>query len=141
MRHEDAIATLVKMWPASDAHLMSVALRGAPNFDGDWTNKLGSAMHLTVAGNQVTGDYTSAVSGGGGTAHGSLLGYINGSIICFLVHWDAAPSITAWAGHLVKEAGADVIETLWHLPMKMQNPDDPDQLWSSIFTGTDSFTR
>jgi hypothetical protein len=70
-----------------------------------------------------------------------LIGYTNGSVICFLVHWDAAPSITAWAGHLVKERNRDAIETLWHLPMKMKDSDDPDQLWSSVFTGADRFVR
>lgn len=140
MRHEDALAALSKMKIVADA-LVPTPDAAAASFGGDWKNELGSTMHLKVSGKHVTGDYTSTVSGGSGTAHGSLIGYINGSIICFLVHWGAAPAITAWAGHLVKENGSYAIETLWQLPMKMQHPDNPDELWSSVFAGADRFTR
>jgi len=140
MKHEDAIAALMKTQVMAGE---KVVARDAlnPNFGGDWKNELGSKMRLAVAGSQVTGQYTSSVSGGGGSVQGTLIGFINGSVICFLVNWDTAESITAWAGHLVKEGGADVIETLWYLPMKTKNPNDPNELWSSMFAGADRFVR
>jgi|ERR1051326_5212042 hypothetical protein len=110
------------------------------NFAGHWENELQSTMELRISGNAVTGTYTSNVSGGGGPIAGAIIGVVSGHIISFIVDWPT-PSITSWIGHLVKEDGVDVIETLWHLATPTENPDDPNELWASIYAGADRFHR
>jgi Avidin family len=66
----------------------------APNFGGRWINELNSKMTLKVQGVKISGTYTSAVSGGGGSVSGKLSGYVNGNMISFVVNWPS--SITAW---------------------------------------------
>jgi hypothetical protein len=101
MRHDKALAR------------STTKATAAPNFGGTWINELNSSMTLHVQGAEISGTYTSAVSGGGGPVSGDLSGYVNGNLISFVVNWPS--SITAWVGHLVQEDGEDVIETLWQM--------------------------
>ena len=128
MKHEKAVA--LGMAPAPAAF----------DFAGHWKNELNSTMELTVVGDVVTGTYTSAVSGTGQQIVGPITGFASGRIISFVVNWPNA-SITAWVGHAVTEAGADIIETLWHLATVMPKPADPDELWESVLAGADRFHR
>jgi hypothetical protein len=116
---------------------------GAPtvNFSGRWANELGSVMRLTVNGQQVTGDYSRPVSGGGGTVRGDLAGFVDGDLISFVVNWDGPGSLTAWTGQLVRDDNRDTIKTLWLLVMNVEDADEPTGLWQSTLVGTDEFTR
>ncbi len=134
MKHEDALA-LVRAVASRARMVWAVAAR----FEGTWKNELGSTMTLTVSDSKVTGTYQSAVSGDGAPVVGDLQGWIAGAVISFVVKWDA--STTAWVGHHVLEDGTESIETLWQLATKLQNPDDPNDLWESVLAGADRFVR
>lgn len=115
--------------------------KGAPvNFSGSWKNQLGSKMLLTVAGANISGTYTSAVSGGGGSITGTLAGHANGDLIAFTVNWPTA-AITAWVGQLTTEGGQDVIRTLWQMTTNVEDANEPSGLWASIYAGADRFSR
>jgi len=85
---------------------------------------------MTVDGsNNVTGKYTSAVSGSGGpTPSTDLRGTVTGDLIAFTVNWGSA--ITTWAGHGVFDANNQPqILTLWHLVVSIADETDPQQQW------------
>ena len=112
----------------------------AVNFSGPWKNEYQSTMTLTVNGAAVTGTYTSTVSSTGANVTGPIVGWTSGNLISFVVNWPNA-AITAWVGHMVVENGKDTIETLWNMTMPTENPSDPSELWESVFSGADRFTR
>lgn len=123
-------------------------LRAAPSaaaatvdFRGKWKNQLGSVMKLTIAGQNVTGTYTSPVSAGGGTVVGDLVGFVDGDLISFVVNWASPASLTAWTGQLVREGNRDVIKTLWLLVQNVPDASEPTGLWQSTLAGSDSFRR
>jgi len=130
-----------------DALAASASLTAGPavNFSGHWKNELKknglhSTMDLQIAGDNVTGTYTSVVSANGQTISGPITGFVSGRTISFVVNWPNA-SITAWVGHMVTEDGDDTIETLWHLATNTPNPADPNELWESVLAGADRFVR
>lgn len=120
----------------------AAASKGATiDFSGSWTNQLGSTMDLSQKGEQITGTYTSSVSGGGGTVQGDLSGWVDEDLIAFTVNWKGAGSLTAWTGQLAEENKVETITTLWHLVMNVEDDDEDTDLWKSTFAGTDKFTR
>jgi predicted secreted Zn-dependent protease len=140
MKHEHALAMIATLSKKTSAKARSALLAASPaNFAGHWKNQMNSTMDLTVSGNSVTGSYTSVDANGNQTT-GSLIGAINGHVICFIVNW-SLPAITTWAGHLVVENAQPFIETLWHLPIEMSDPDDANNLWESVYAGADRFFR
>jgi hypothetical protein len=111
---------------------------GVPvDFTGTWINELGSQVALVQTGNALAGVYQSAVSTGGTTTTGNVLGYVDGDLIGFTVHWISFQAITAWVGQLEPNAGTDTIKTLW----QMTNQVDPGDEWASINAGSDIFVR
>ena len=116
------------------------ALRGtgAPvDFSGQWKNELTSTMDLTQNADRLSGTYTSAVSGGGGSTIGDLQGYVDGDLISFIVHWRDFQAITAWVGQLDPQTAAQTIRTLWQMTKQVASGEE----WASINAGADSFTR
>ena len=118
----------------------------SPNFAGTWINELGSQMTLNVSGDNVSGTYTSKVSGeqvdAGPTPPRPLVGFVNGDLISFIVNWGTQyNSLTAWVGQLTAENGTDVIKTLWHLTQNIEDANEPTGLWHSILAGADEFKR
>jgi hypothetical protein len=116
------------------------ALRGtgAPvDFSGQWKNELTSTMELTQNADRLSGTYTSAVSGGGGSTIGDLQGYVDGDLISFIVHWRDFQAITAWVGQLDPQTAAQTIRTLWQMTKQVASGEE----WASINAGADSFTR
>ncbi len=129
MRHEKALG-----FRQGDSRVITV------QFTGTWKNELGSEMTLVQTGQSLTGKYESVVSGKGHKITGELSGWANQRLISVSVNWPT-PAITAWVGHLVREDGKDAIETLWQMTTGMQNPEDPSELWESVFAGADRFVR
>jgi len=129
MQHEKALART--FGPSND---------NPADFSGKWVNELGSVMTLTQNGQALTGQYISKVSGDERPVNGPLSGWVDGQVISFTVNWPL-PSITAWVGHLITKDGNDAIETLWQLATTLPDPNDPSELWESIFSGSDRFTR
>jgi avidin family protein len=103
-------------------------------------NERGSEMTLAQTGQSLTGKYESVVSGAGGKITGELSGWANQRLISVSVNWPTT-AITAWVGYLAREDGKDAIETLWQMTTGMQNPEDPSELWESVFAGADRFVR
>ncbi len=106
---------------------------------GDWFNELGSKMSLKVDGQDITGEYQTAV----GNAEGiyDLSGRTNesNSILGFSVAWQNAygdnESATAWSGQY--HSDEDVIVTTWLLTDQTDDADD----WKSTLVGKDVFQR
>lgn len=107
------------------------------DFSGTWVNELGSQVVLTQTNGQLTGTYESAVSGGGSRTTGDLLGYVDGDLISFVVHWCDFQAITAWVGQLAPNAAQVTINTLWQMTKQVAVGEE----WASINAGADYFTR
>lgn len=108
---------------------------------GRWENQIESFMELTVAGEHVTGTYTSSNNiEDEEPVTGELKGYVSGDLISFLVLWPGG-SITAWSGQLVDDQVNPNIKTLWHLVTDIPNALEPDKLWTTTLAGADVFHR
>ena len=109
----------------------------AEDFSGTWINELGSKAILTQADGTLSGTYESTVSSGGTPATGDLVGYVDGDLIAFTVHWRDFQAITSWVGQLVPNAPEQAIKTLWYLIKQVE----PGEEWASINAGSDTFVR
>ena len=143
MKHETLLSRVLANPSVGEALAKAVSgACSAPDFSGRWVNELHSSMELTVRGTSVSGKYTSAVSGEGGTVSGPIIGYVAGDVIAFSVLWPGAtPSITSWVGQLVTENGEQTLDTLWHLIVNASDAQDPNSIWTTIHAGADSFKR
>jgi hypothetical protein len=138
MIHEKALAAILRIKRAKPA----VSPRAFAGFSGCWTNEYGSIADFTINGSNVTGTYTSTVSGTGNTISGPIVGQAAGDAIAFTVLWPTtAPSITSWVGQVIIDpnTNSETLETLWHLVMDIS--EDPNEVWESVFAGADVFTR
>lgn len=107
------------------------------DFSGAWINELGSEVVLIQTNNTLSGTYESAVSSGGAKTAGDLLGYVDGDLIAFVVHWRDFQAITTWVGQLDPNTQKETIKTLWQMTQQVSPGDE----WSSINAGSDTFTR
>jgi hypothetical protein len=131
MQHENAIGLGLK----AKLHIPSPV-----NFSGDWKNQYGSRMTLVLNGNTISGDYWSAVSGGGSPVSGPIRGFVAGDLISFAVLWPNG-SMTTWVGQMVDDASDPRLKTLWHLVMNVEDDNEATEIWASIFAGADEFIR
>jgi hypothetical protein len=106
------------------------------DFSGVWINELQSTMTVSQTNDVITGIYKSAVSLGGSQTTGSLLGYVDGDLISFVVHWNEFQAITAWVGQLDPK-NPKRLNTLWQMTTQVASGDE----WASINAGADSFTK
>ena len=107
------------------------------DFTRTWVNELNSTMTIAQTGTVLSGTYQSTVSAGGSSTQGDLLGYADGDLIAFVVHWQDFQAITAWVGQLDPNARTDTINTLWQMTSQVPTGDE----WASINAGSDFFTR
>lgn len=107
------------------------------DFSGKWKNELGSTVSFIQKGDTLSGNYESAVSDDGTKATGVLLGYVDGDLISFVVHWDKFQAITAWVGQIVPNTKTNTINTLWQMTKQVKDGNE----WASINAGADYFTR
>ncbi|HEX8418487.1 MAG TPA: avidin/streptavidin family protein [Sphingomonas sp.] len=107
------------------------------DFAGTWENELRSEVVLIQANGVLSGTYESAVSSGGTKTAGDLVGYVDGDLISFTVHWRDFQAITSWVGQLIPGTAKDTIKTLWQMTKQV----DPGGEWASINAGSDTFTR
>jgi len=111
------------------------------NFSGRWTNELGSEMALTVNNGEVKGTYRTAVGEAPDEEVFDLIGYAKDDLIVFCVNFGAYGSLTAWAGQHAVENEKEMILSLWHLARNTVDGHDPKHLWSTMLTGSNTFTR
>jgi len=109
------------------------------DFTGRWVNELSSIATLEQSGDALAGSYESAVSSDGARTSGALVGWVDGDLIAFTVHWNDFQAITSWVGQLVPtgDASAGTISTLWQMTKQV----DPGDEWASINAGADTFMR
>ncbi len=133
MKHESALSVVLAKKTAKPAS-------APPNFAGLWQNEYQSTASFVINGSNVSGTYTSAVSGGGGTVSGPIVGWVSGDTIAFSVLWPTAdPSITSWVGQVITgPTGELILETLWHLVSDIS--ENPNEVWNSVLAGADAFT-
>lgn len=93
-------------------------------------------MTISQAKDVVNGTYKSAVSTGGTPATGTLVGYVDGDLISFIVHWKEFQAITAWVGQLSAKKPTR-LNTLWQMVSQVE----PGEEWASINAGADSFAK
>ena len=107
------------------------------DFTGVWVNELKSVATITQLNGALSGTYVSQVSSTGGTTTGDLVGYVDGDLISFVVHWRDFQAITAWVGQMVPNQAPDTINTLWQMTKQVAVGEE----WASINAGADSFIR
>ncbi len=107
------------------------------DFSGSWYNELKSHMTIEQSDSVLKGIYESAVSSLGTTTKGSLLGYVDGDLISFVVHWDEVQAITAWVGQLESVDSTYKLKTLWQMTNQVSDGEE----WSSIAAGADVFIK
>jgi hypothetical protein len=99
-------------------------------------------MELTISGNNITGVYRTNVGSPQPSEEFSLVGFATGDLLTFTVNFGKYGSITAWAGqHTEPTPGEYVIKTLWHLAKNVADPSEPEDLWSAILAGANTFRR
>jgi Avidin family len=114
---------------------------------GTWYNELGSTMVINqVSNGQITGAYTTAVSGTD-CAQGSftLVGLTDtdsgGEGVGFVVSWQngtsKCESVTAWSGQAQTIGGEEKITAFWLLTVESA----PEKDWYATHVGQDTFTR
>jgi hypothetical protein len=138
MIHEKVLAAILRTKNAKPAG----PPRAFAGFAGRWQNEYKSIADFTINRSNVTGIYTSTVSGAGNTISGPIVGQVAGDAIAFTVLWPTtAPSITTWVGQVIIDTNtkSETLETLWHLVMDIS--EDPNEVWESVFAGADVFTR
>ena len=109
----------------------------AIDFSGNWKNELHSRMTIIQRGTSLSGSYTSKVSATGNETTGTLVGFVDGDLIAFSVHWDDFQAITSWVGQSLPHAAVFTLRTLWQMVKQVADGEE----WSSVNAGTDDFVR
>jgi Avidin family len=107
------------------------------DFSGQWKNELSSQMNLIQTIGSLVGTYESAVSGGGAKTVGDLVGFVDGDLISFVVHWRDFQAITSWVGQGEPGSSNNSLKTLWQMTKQVSVGEE----WASINAGSDFFTR
>ena len=110
-------------------------------FSGLWKNELGSEMRLTVKDGDVHGSYRTAVGEAPEEETFDLCGYVKGDLLVFCVNFGAHGSLATWTGQHAVEGGNEEILTLWHLVRAPRDGHEPKDVWSTLLTGANTFTR
>lgn len=106
------------------------------DFTGTWVNELQSEARIKQTNSVLSGEYESAVSSSGEKTLGDLLGYVDGDLVSWVVHWRDFQAITAWVGQLDAKAPSK-LRTLWQMTKQVEAGDE----WASINAGSDVFQR
>lgn len=112
------------------------------DFNGDWTNELGSLMYLSVGANgTVAGKYSTAVGSPTANERFPLVGFASGDLLSFTVDFGKYGCLTSWVGQHTEENGRFVIKTMWVLAKNVPDADEPKNLWGTVLTGYNNFVR
>jgi hypothetical protein len=112
------------------------------DFNGTWKNQLGSEMKIEVLPTgQINGKYKTAVGDPSNLEEFDLTGTVTGDLISFIVNFGKYGSLTAWTGQHTIDNSKEKIVTLWHLAKNFQDSEEPQKLWSGLWTGADNFFK
>lgn len=115
----------------------ALAGTGKPvDFSGTWINQMKSEARIKQVNGVLSGEYESTDSSSGTKTLGDLLGYVDGDLISWVVHWRDFQAITAWVGQLEPTAPGE-LKTLWQMTKQV----DVGKEWASINAGSDVFFR
>ena len=106
------------------------------DFTGTWINQLKSEARFKQVNGSLSGEYASKVSSSGATTLGDLVGFVDGDLISWVVHWREFQAITAWVGQLEPSAPG-TLKTLWQMTKQVEEGGE----WASINAGSDVFVR
>lgn len=106
------------------------------DFTGTWINQLKSEARINQVNGRLTGEYESSDSASGTKTIGDVVGFVDGDLISWVVHWRDFQAITAWVGQLEPSAPGE-LKTLWQMTKQV----DPGKEWASINAGADVFFR
>lgn len=124
-----------------DGPVFSAKSKRKPDLVGRWKNELKSVMTIkTVADNEFSGQYTSAVSASHKQVKGTLCGTIAGDSIALLSTGSprSNPLRRGPASFCWTKRGRCTSYTLWQLS---HGVDDPKDTWQSIISGSDIFKK
>ena len=115
------------------------------NFSGEWKNQRGSIveLHQDASTGSLTGSYTTFVGGPDGNHPFTkpLVGQARGDQATFYVDWSPYSMVT-WVGQLLTEyGGEEKLDTVWLHTANIRSADEPEDGWSGIRNGADSFER
>lgn len=112
------------------------------DFIGTWKNELGSTMVIEgIESDRIKGSYKTKVGQPGDEEQFELIGFTSGDLITFTVNFGKYGSLTSWTGQLTLEDRKAKIKTLWHLAVDINDEEEPDKMWSAIWSGADNFFR
>lgn len=119
---------------------------------GEWSNELGSTLHITNVdkkSGQISGTYTSPSGTSGNSVR--MIGWMNAKssaakitkespilsrmvVVSFSVNWGDYGSVTSWSGVCSTKEGQSTIKTIWNLARTVDSYD-----WDHIITNSDTF--
>jgi len=111
----------------------------AIDITGPWHNQHHSILHLVQTGDTLSGRFVPGVGIHKGEAF-PLTGRVSGDQIAFFVPFGAEGSISAWTGHVRRDASGDQLDTLWNMTVRV-GAKEPDGAWRGIWSGADTFAR
>jgi len=111
----------------------------AIDITGVWHNQHHSILHLVQSDGALSGRFEPGVGIHKGESF-PVMGRISGDQIAFFVPFGADGSISAWTGHIRRDAGGDQLDTLWNMTVRVGSKAS-DGVWRGIWSGADTFAR
>jgi hypothetical protein len=106
---------------------------------GTWHNENGSELRLEVGpAGRLSGRFVPGVGFGAGEPF-EVTGFATGHLVTFSVCFGKYDSLTSWVGHLIDDAGAPALKTLWQMSVEVPHADRKEQRWKGIWSGADEF--
>ena len=127
----------------ADAKNVEKTERRKPSIiEGEWGNRLGSTMKLTVdEHHRIHGTFHTAVGMPEGSPGFPVVGFVEGDALSFCVDFGQRGSVAAWSGHHVSDEHGERLVTLWHLVQPVQEPHGETDVWRALMAGSNEFAR
>ncbi len=133
-----AALSLSSLAACEQAAVPAAAGRTAVDLTGHWQNERGSVLVVdSVVDGVLKGTFTSTVGKANSKVAYPITGFVNGDVVGFVVNFGESGSVATFAGQLADEG----LRTQWHVSRDVADADEPKQLWSSVLTGSDTFTK
>jgi hypothetical protein len=112
----------------------------AMNITGVWHNQHHSVLHVIEENGKLRGTFRPGVGLGKGREY-PVVGVAAGDGFAFSVAFAPDRSVTAWVGHVRRGELELELETLWHMAVRLRDPQAPNDGWKGIWSGADVFKR
>lgn len=112
------------------------------DFSGEWVNELHSTININVLNDGlISGEYSTGKGAPTPVEKFAVTGFISNDQISFTVNFGKYGTLTSWVGQLTIEQGQEVIKTTWVLSRNVPDQDEEAQLWGTVMTGSNTFSR